>query len=86
VHAGQIDHPAVNGPYRVIVSNIDLKTLISLLPSFAALLASDGVLLLSGVLLDEEDTLTARLDAHGFLLRERYTMGEWWGGVAGRAI
>jgi len=86
VHAGQIDHPAVNGPYRVIVSNTDLKTLISLLPSFTALLASDGVLLLSGVLLDEEDALTARLDAHGFLLRERYTMGEWWGGVAGRAI
>ena len=83
VHAGQIDHPAVNGPYRVIVSNIDFNTLISLLSSFAALLTSDGVLLLSGVLLDEEDALTARLDAHGFLLRERYMMGEWWGGVAG---
>ena len=68
------------------MKNIDLKSLISLLPSFAALLALDGVLLLSGVLLDEEDALTARLDGHGFLLRDRYTMGEWWGGVAGRAI
>lgn len=84
VYAGQIDHPAVNGPYRVIVSNIDINTLVSLLPSFYALLTSDGVLLLSGVLINEEDTLTSRFETHGFLLRERYTQGEWWSGVGVR--
>jgi ribosomal protein L11 methyltransferase len=82
VYTGQIDHPAVSGPYRIIVSNIDIQTLISLLPSFSALLTSAGVLLLSGILINEEDTLVSRLDAHGFLLRERYTQGEWWGGIA----
>ena len=82
VFTGQIDHPAVNGLYRVIVSNIDIHTLVSLLSSFAALLTPDGVLLLSGVLIVEEDTLADSLDAHGFLLRNRYTQGEWWGGVA----
>lgn len=80
-YAGQVDHPKVAGPYRLIVSNIDAQTLTSLLSSFSALLAVDGVLLLSGILISEAPALETNLDRHGFLIKEQFTQGEWWGGM-----
>jgi ribosomal protein L11 methyltransferase len=82
VYTGGIDHPAVAGRYRVIVSNIDVRTLVPLLPGFAGLLEPDGLLILSGVLATEADRLIDALDAQGFMIKRCDTLGEWWSGGA----
>lgn len=82
VYWGGIDHPQVEGPYRVIVSNIDTRTLSRLFAALPPLLAPDGVLMLSGVLSMEGDEVVRSLSAHAFDVVQQATMGEWWGGVA----
>lgn len=82
VSCGGIDHASVDGPYRVIVSNIDTRTILRLAASFPSLLAPDGVLILSGALREEGDSVVQGLRAHRLDVRQQTTMGAWWGGVA----
>ncbi len=82
VHAGRLDHPAVSGHYRVVVSNISAASLTDMLPGFAACLHPTGELILSGLLIEEAESFEAALAGGGFSLIERETMGEWWAGAA----
>ena len=85
VYHGPIDHSAVTGTFRVIVSNIDARTLCDLPASFDRLLDTDGVLILSGVLKEERDLLVHSLESQAFTVTHDTTLGEWWAGVASRA-
>ena len=86
VHAGRMDHPAVNGRYRVVVSNISAASLSAMLPGFSACLNPEGELILSGLLVEEAGSFETALEDHGFLLLERETLGLWWAGSAVPAI
>ncbi|MXY97409.1 MAG: 50S ribosomal protein L11 methyltransferase [Gemmatimonadetes bacterium] len=82
VHAGRMDHPAVGGRYRVVISNISAASLTAMLPGFAACLHPTGELILSGLLIEEAGAFEAALTGGGFSLIERETMGLWWAGAA----
>jgi ribosomal protein L11 methylase PrmA len=56
----------------------------ALLVSFDALLSSDGVLILSGILSIESDAVIGALRMNGYALKREATEGEWWLGVAAR--
>ena len=82
LHAGRMDHPAVSGGYRVVVSNISAASLTAMLPGFAAHLHPNGELILSGLLVEEAGSFEAALASAGFSLIERETQGVWWAGAA----
>ena len=82
LHAGRMDHPAVGGCYRVVVSNISAASLTAMLPGFAAHLHPGGELILSGLLIEEAGSFEASLASNGFTLIERETQGVWWAGAA----
>ena len=85
LHAGRLDHPAVSGRYRVVVSNISAASLTAMLPGFAAHLHPSGELILSGLLIEEAGSFEASLAGEGFSLIERETQGVWWAGAASPA-
>lgn len=78
VYTGDIGHPEVRGPYRVIVSNIDVRTLSSAIDRMARLLTSDGVMILSGILIAESQLLIDALQQAGATVENQETLGEWW--------
>lgn len=82
VHAGRLDHPAVDGRFRIVVSNISAASLTAMLPGFAAHLHPSGQLILSGLLIEEAGSFEASLASGGFTLLERETQGLWWAGTA----
>lgn len=82
VHAGRMDHPAVGGRYRIVVSNISAASLTAMLPAFAVSLHPGGELILSGLLIEEAGSFETALEEQGFSLLERETRGVWWAGAA----
>ncbi len=67
----------VSGQYPVIAANIVADAIIALSPSVPALLAPDGVYIVSGIIdTREQDVLTA-LAACGFSVTERHAHGGW---------
>lgn len=82
VHAGRMDYPAVDGLYRIVVSNISAASLTAMLPGLATHLHPSGELILSGLLIEEAGSFEAALASGGFSLLERETLGDWWAGAA----
>ena len=81
VYAGRLDHPAIDGRYRIVVSNISAASLTAMLPGFSARLHPAGELILSGLLIEEAPSFEATLKDGGFTLLERETRGVWWAGA-----
>ena len=67
----------VSGKFPVIAANIVADAIIMLSPAIPALLAEDGVYIVSGIIdTREQDVLTA-LDKCGFSIVERHEHGGW---------
>jgi ribosomal protein L11 methyltransferase len=77
VTADGLDNPALKrrAPYDLIIANILAGPLTRLAPSIAAALAPGGVLVLSGLLRDQENLVTSFYKGLRFLGRQR--MGPW---------
>jgi ribosomal protein L11 methyltransferase len=73
------------GPVRVIVANIISSVLIELLPLMAEHLAADGVIILSGILLEERERMLAALAANGWVVDAEDGEEQWWSVRARRA-
>lgn len=73
------------GPVRVILANIISSVLIELLPLMAEHLAADGVIILSGILLEERERMLAALAAHGWVVDAEDGEEQWWSVRARRA-
>lgn len=82
VYTGDIESPAVTGQYRVLVSNIDVRTLTRLLPQLLKRLDPEGVLILSGILISESGAVTTALELQAVAIKTVNTLGEWWSCVA----
>ncbi len=78
LYEGSIDHPSVTGSFRIIVSNTETRTIRTLLTGFRNRLEANGVLILSGVLVEESEALAQDIAAHRFKITEASTDGEWW--------
>jgi ribosomal protein L11 methyltransferase len=67
----------VSGKYPVIAANIVADAIIMLSPAIPALLAEDGVYIVSGIIDTREQDVLAALDKCGFTVVERREHGGW---------
>jgi ribosomal protein L11 methyltransferase len=65
-------------PVRVVLANIISSVLIELLPVIARSLTSDGVAILSGILVEERSAIMASASAGGWHVLEEDQEGAWW--------
>ena len=65
------------GQYELIAANIQRDVLENLLGEMLLRLATGGVLLLSGLLLEDRDQMTATLQSTGFHIREEIHENQW---------
>ncbi|HEV7764245.1 MAG TPA: 50S ribosomal protein L11 methyltransferase [Thermoanaerobaculia bacterium] len=72
------------GTFDVVTMNIIPEVIIPLLGDLASLVAVDGLLILSGILIVKRDDVVEAARAHGFAPVSERTKGEWWAGVLGR--
>jgi ribosomal protein L11 methyltransferase len=63
--------------WDVVVANILANVLVELMPQLAAALAPDARLILSGLLVDQVDSVLAAADAHGLTLSDRRGEDDW---------
>ena len=72
-------------PVRVILANIISSVLIAMLPAMRAALPSEGVVILSGILVDERDAFASALQREGWRVDREDVEDVWWTVVARRA-
>jgi len=79
LEAAGLDHPeiAARAPFDLIFANILKGPLIELAPAMAAHAAPGGVAILSGLLTDQAEAVTAAYAAQGFTLAGREDIGDW---------
>ncbi|MCR5675999.1 MAG: 50S ribosomal protein L11 methyltransferase [Lachnospiraceae bacterium] len=71
--------------YDIVVANILPNVLVPLTPVVPELIASDGILIYSGILQTKADEVSAALSAAGFAVEKKETLGEWCSLLAKRA-
>ncbi len=67
----------VDGKFPVIAANIVADAIIMLSPAVPALLADDGVYIVSGIIDTREQDVLSALDSCGFTVVERHEHGGW---------
>src|SRR5476651_1411240 len=79
VTADGLTHSAIRAraPYDLIVANILASPLTQLAPSIVRSLAKSGMLVLSGLLTNQENLVVSFYTPHGLILRERHRDGPW---------
>jgi ribosomal protein L11 methyltransferase len=79
VIADGMEHPALleRAPFDLLIANILAGPLIDLAPSFAKALASNGHIVLAGLLESQEKDVRAAYSEHGFRLERRDVRGDW---------
>ena len=65
-------------PVRVVLANIISSVLLELLPGIAAALTPDGEAILSGILVEERETMLGALTSAGWHLVAEDVEGAWW--------
>ena len=66
------------GLYDIVLANINRTVLEELLPSFKKIVRSDGMIILSGILVDESQKIYKRIhDLGGLVIDGYYEMNEW---------
>ncbi len=63
--------------FDIITANLTLNTIVELLPEFRNHLRPDGILLLSGLLQSDRETMINHLHMHSFKTLEHRTENEW---------
>ncbi len=67
-------------PFDVIVANINRLELVKLIPEFQRLLANDGRIFVTGILVDETDLMMTEFSKHSKLaIQKKVTKDEWLG-------
>lgn len=79
VHANSFRHPtlATHAPYDLIMMNILAEPLLSLAADAVAALAQEGILMLSGILLWQQEQLIDAYAGLGLDLTHRLQQGDW---------
>ena len=74
---GVLDDPRVDGPYRTLLANILLETILELLPGMARLAAPGTHLVASGILAERQDEILVGLASQGFRPLRMVQEGAW---------
>lgn len=79
IEAAGFDHPMLDhaAPYDLVLANILKQPLIDLAPQMASRVASEGRIVLSGILTTQADEVTQVYAAQGFFLDRRDDLGDW---------
>jgi len=79
MEAAGFAHPrlAEAAPFDLVFANILKGPLVELAPDMAKHLAQNGLIILSGLLVVQADSITAAYVANGFTLEGREDLGEW---------
>ncbi|MEO5614714.1 MAG: 50S ribosomal protein L11 methyltransferase [Cypionkella sp.] len=79
MEAAGFAHPrlAEAAPYDLVFANILKGPLVELAPDMAKHLAKNGLIILSGLLVVQAESITAAYVANGFTLEAREDLGEW---------
>jgi ribosomal protein L11 methyltransferase len=72
-------------PVDVVLANIISSVLLELMPVIAGALAAGGRIILSGILLEERETMLAALDEAGWRVLDEDHEDVWWSVAADRA-
>ena len=65
-------------PVRIILANIISSVLVELLPLIARSLTADGVVILSGILVEERARMLEELTAQGWSVQAEDQEDQWW--------
>ena len=68
---------ALKSSFSLICANLILGEIMKLLPRFSRLLKPDGYLIVSGILVDQVDTVKDLLEQNGLFCLETLTLEEW---------
>lgn len=74
---------ALVAPVRVVLANIVSSVLVELMPGIASALTSDGEAILSGMLVEERDTMLALFGRAGWHVTREDVEGDWWSVAVG---
>ena len=77
VEAAGFDHPSLTAPFDLIFANILKGPLIELAPDMAAHATPAGVVILSGLLVIQAESILAAYTTAGFTSLSREDIGEW---------
>lgn len=79
LEAAGFGHPRLGdaAPFDLVFANILKGPLIELAPSMAAHLATSGMVILSGLLVVQADSVTSAYQVAGFAVKSREDIGEW---------
>lgn len=69
-------------PVRVVIANILSSVILDLLPVMRDALTPDGEAILSGIMLEERETMLEKLAEAGWLVTSEESEGEWWSALA----
>ncbi|APG63777.1 hypothetical protein LPB140_10055 [Sphingorhabdus lutea] len=77
--ASGTDHPQIMGraPYDLLIANILAGPLVELAPAFANIAATNGSLILAGLLNNQSATVIAEYEKYGFQLVSQHANGDW---------
>jgi len=75
---------ALVAPVRVILANIVSSVLMELLPNVAESLTADGVVMLSGILVEEHDLMIRAIERAGLRVEAEDVEGDWLSLLAAR--
>ncbi|MGD2120316.1 MAG: 50S ribosomal protein L11 methyltransferase [Gemmatimonadota bacterium] len=73
--------PLPGAPFHGLVGNLQTHLILPLLPGFRSSLAQGGWAVLSGIFMDEEETLVPAAAAQGFFLQQWEKEEGWWTGL-----
>lgn len=71
------DHPGLKGPFDLVLANILMGPLIDLAPDMARTIRPGGVAILSGLLVNQADTVAEAYAESGFNLSRRDDIVDW---------
>lgn len=74
---GGIESLGKSQPFPIIYANLQRHIIIPILPQLKTCLANDGLLLLSGILVDEEDAMRAAIETEGMHVSNVHFLEEW---------
>lgn len=73
----QAETVPANGPFQIILANINKNVILEHMPLLAAGLAEGGTLLLSGLLTTDEEEIVNAAAHHSLLLRKKSVRNNW---------
>ncbi len=77
VEAVGFGHPELSGPFDLVLANILMGPLIDLAPDMAKVMPLGGTAVLSGILVEQADTVARHYEKCGFNLANREDIVDW---------